>query len=555
MQPQTIDLHFPKAGLDVSKPAGEWPIRIGPNNEKHYYCADSLNVQGYDALTRRYRGGSRPCLAKWLSTQVNGETFIVQELNALVDSGYTPPGGGMAQPHISGRVVTLVAVSEGEIAVMNPGDALWTTPTNNAANDPPLNASGVMQSASLGQIMYFADGLDDFVYYDPVGNTTEDWVLTDGMHPTDADGNGPRLICLWGGRIVRSGLMGDSQDIFMSRINDANDHDYFPADPSAADPVTLSLSEMGTVGDMVTGLVPATDDILVVLCDTSVYRITGNPVDGGRVDLVCQGIGGAFGKAWCKDPAGNIYFFSSIPGVYMLPAGASGQPIRISHQIDPRLRDIDMGNVTIRLFWDDDITGLRVYITPNDVPADVDADDVTHWLYESARPDGSGGGWHPFRFGNTSHNPVCGCVFDGNDANDRVTVIGSWDGYVRYLSPDATDDDGTEVESYVLHGPILTPNMDEVKLEALQGLFAKDSADVDYEILLGDTAEEALTNTVPQLAPRIGTFSQSRGYTKRIKRSAFAIFVKLKSTGRWAHETLKATLGKTLSPKRARGNR
>lgn len=457
------------------------------------------------------------------------------------------------QAALSGRIVTLVAVAEGNVYVANPGDSTWTEPTNNADNDPPLNASGIMQSAPNQQKLWFADGLTDRVYYDPALNTVEDWVLDAGTMPEDGDGNGPRLIALWRGRTLQSGLIGDPQNIFMSKVDDPLDYDYSPANPAATDAVALNLSDLGIIGDVVTGLVPATDDVLVVLCDHTIYKIAGDPLAGGKRHLVCDGIGGAWGQAWCKDPAGNIYFFSNVPGVYVMPPMAGGQPVRISHPIDPLIRDVDTGTNVIRLFWDDLANGFWVFITPDEVVEDPD--DVTHWFYEVPRPDGSGGGWFKVRFADPNQNPLCGVTVDGNEANDRTLAIGSWDGYVRNADPDAADDDGTPIESYVVIGPYLTPNLDEMKLMSMQGVFAEGSADVTYAILLGLTAEAALADDTATAEPRTGTFGASRGYTKRVRRAAHAIYCKLSSVGRWAMETIRLVFDGNFSKKRGRGKR
>jgi hypothetical protein len=547
----TLDWKFPKRGIDVSRPSHSWPVHQGPHGERHYSCADALNVRSFDPVTGRQRGGSRPGFTKYVPTAVVAD-FIVQQLDCLVGSGYDPPGGNV-QSALSGRIVTVVAVAEGNVFVANPGDSTWTSPTNNASNSPPLNVSGLMQSAPNQQKLWFADGLTDRVYYDPAINTVEDWVLSDGIMPEDSDGNGPRIIFLWRGRTGQTGLIGDPQNIFFSAVDAPLDYDYSPANPSATDAVALNLSDLGVIGDVVTGAIPSSDDVLVVLCDHTIYKIAGDPLAGGQIDKVCDGIGGAWGQAWCKDPAGNIYFFSNVPGVYVMPPMAGGQPVRISQPIDPLIRDVDTGDSTIRLFWDDLANGFWVFITPSTVATDPDT--VTHWFYEVPRADGSGGGWYKVRFADPNHNPLCGVTVDGNEANDRNLVIGSWDGYARNADVEAEDDDGTPIESYVLIGPYLTPNLDEVTLMTMQGVFAESSADVAYEILLGKTAEAALTNEVPQNAPRIGTFSASRGYSKRVNRAAHAIYCKLSSVGRWAMEVIRVTVDTTLSRKRARGKR
>ncbi len=548
-----IDLHFPKKGMDIVRKAGEMPVFVGPNNERHYSCADALNVCSWDVFSQRQRGGSRPGWVKWIADL--GTDWMTQELFCIVGVGFDPPGGNPVQPSNSGRVVTLIKVAEGGIEVANPGDTTWTTPSSDASNTPPLNASGLVYSTALNQKVYFADGLVDRVKYNPHTNYVHDWTASAGLMPEDngdddtyathGDNNGPRLIETWRGRILQSGILLDPQNIFASAVGDADDWDYNPANPSATQAWALNLSDVGVIGDVVNSMIPCTDDVLVVLGDHTIEKLVGDPANGGSREQVSDSIGGVFGKAWCKGPDGTIYFFSNIPGVYALPPRAAGQPTRISFQIDPRLKDVDTGNDVIRFFWDDRRQGFYLFITSSD------GTEGNHWFYEAVRPDGSGGGWYPVEFANADMNPYCGCIVDGNDADDRALVIGGSDGYVRKSDPEAEDDDGTAIASYVLIGPILSPNLDEMKLISLQGVFADGSADVQLDILKGDTAEEALASS-PLLRVR-DTFSEGRGYTKHVNRSAHAIYIKLSATGRWAMESIRATISSVMSLVRRRG--
>lgn len=253
MPNRDFDLHFPKKGLNVSKPASEMPVVVGPHNERHYYTADCLNVSSWDSFAERQRGGSRNGFSKWIEDRRSD--YIVQGLGEIVGTGFTPPGGNPVQPSLSGRVVTLIAVTEGYVEVANPGDSVLTLPTNSAINTPPLNASGLVYMAPNNQKMYFADGLTDRVYYDPHTNVVDDWTTTDGTMPEDSDGNGPRLICLWRGRTIQSGLLGDPQNIFASAVGLPRNYDYSPANPAATDAWALNLSDLGMIGDVVNGLI------------------------------------------------------------------------------------------------------------------------------------------------------------------------------------------------------------------------------------------------------------------------------------------------------------
>src|SRR5690348_11044593 len=78
------DLHFPKAGVDVSRPAARQPARpTGPGNEYARTTPVGVNVRGYDARLQRFRGGARPGLVKQVPTPLVAG-WVVQHLNTLV---------------------------------------------------------------------------------------------------------------------------------------------------------------------------------------------------------------------------------------------------------------------------------------------------------------------------------------------------------------------------------------------------------------------------------------------------------------------------------------
>lgn len=428
----------------------------------------------------------------------------------------------MPQFSNSGRVVTVVAVIQGQVYAANAGDGGWTPTTNSTGANPPLNFNGLVYSTCNNQQMFFADGVNR-VRYVPASNTCFPWIPTAGQMPADSDNNFHRLICTWRGRIVVAGLQKDPQNWFMSAIADPFNWDYGPASPNSGQAVAGDSAPQGLIGDVVTSLCPYTDDVLIAFGDSSIHMFRGDPGAGGEIDLISERIGGVWGICWEKDPYGNVYFVSNQTGIYQFVPGQ--QPQRISQGIEQSLRAFDTGKTNFRLFWDDRQQGLHVFCSPIVAPAST-----THFFY-----DQRSGAWWEDQFGNSNHDPLTGTVFDGNLPTDRCVLLGSWDGYVRKLDPAALDDDGTAIDSEVVIGPFLTKDFDDVDLKDIQAIMGLGSGKVTFAMHTGATAQIALASQ-PVAS---GTWLESRNLTDPMRKSAHAFYIKLSSTKQWSMEQVR----------------
>lgn len=442
----------------------------------------------------------------------------------------------------SGRVVTVVTVSQGNVIVANAGDTVWTPAINLSGETPALNFTGLMYSSANNQKLWFADGTN-YVYYDPSVNTVFPWTIgiyqpgdtggtpgsQKGVLPRDNQGNAPRLICTWRGRIVLSGLLNDPQNWFMSAVSDPQNFDYGPLSTTPTQAIAGNNAPQGFVGDVVTSLCPYNDDTLIFFGDHSIYIFRGDPMAGGQIDRITDSIGGAWGICWAMDPYGNIYFVSNKTGIYTMVPGQ--QPQRISQGIEQLLLPLNTGSNGIRLIWNDRYQGLHVFITPLEEPGPT-----THFFYELRT-----GAWWEDQFANHNHDPLCCCIFDGNTPGDRAVLIGSWDGYVRTVSSTALDDDGTPIQSTVVIGPILTDYQDTMLLKDIQGILGQASGPVQYKVFIGPTAEVALASTpVAQGTWTVTTQLGGRQLNNHIRWSGHALYIQLSSSVQWAMEQIRA---------------
>lgn len=515
------DFNFPVAGLDVTSGYYRQPARQVADGVYARTCPVGTNVRSHEPSTDRRRGGSRCGLSRYVNAIPGSTAGQIQELAIVVGSGYSPPGG-TSQSSQSGRVVTLVAVIGGRVYVCDAGGTSWTAATNGTSKTDYLASTGVIRSTVINQVLYLTDGTQ-MRTYTPSTNTVGDVVASNGAIPSNsAQTIFPTLTCNWRGRWVLSGLSTEPQNIFISKLGTPTDFNYLPATTTVTQAVAGNVSTFGLVGDYVTGLAPFNDDVLVIFGDSSVWQFKGDPMQGGSPQRFADGVGAAFGAAWCKDPYGTMYFFSNRCGIYAMAPGK--QPIRMSQPIDPLLASINTGSNVIRMAWIDREQALRIFVTPASAAAAA-----THFTWEMRT-----GAWWKDTFANNDHNPTCLCTFDGNLPADRVTLIGSWDGYVRSIDLDAETDDGYGIASEVWIGPIQAESMDDWMLYDLRSDFGTSSGDVAYAVHAGRTAEAAISST----ARSSGTMTAGHNQLRPVRVSEKAIYVKLSSSERWSMERM-----------------
>jgi hypothetical protein len=461
-------------------------------------------------------------LAKAFPDQIAGQRWVAQELASFAVGGIPSWGPDVPQFSQSGRTVFLVGVSQGRVYTTNPGSLTWTESTNATGESPPLNFDGILFSTVLNQRLYFADGIN-WAYYDPSDNTVKAWVANAGLLPVDDENNTPRLICTWRSRLLLSGLIRDPLNVFMSAVGDAHNWDYAPLNPSVTDAVALNLAPQGKTPDPVTCLIPYSDDVLIIGCDHSVYLFRGDPLAGGQKDLVTDAVGMAWGKPYCRDPFGNIWFFSNRTGIYKLTPGS--QPERMSGPIEPMVRAVDTGSYGVRMLYDDRFQLIHVFVTPLEL-----AGDTTHFVYELRA-----GAWWTDTFRNKLHNPLTVASLDGNRDEDRIPLLGCYDGYVRTFDKNAVKDDGYPIDSEVLIGPMLSKDSDDLLLKEMQAILGEDSGDVEWEVYTGRTAEEAFSSD----PIHTGTWNSGRNTVPYARAAGHAIYLRIVSTNRWAIEQVR----------------
>lgn len=344
------------------------------------------------------------------------------------------------------RAPLIMAVCAGNVwQATEPTQGSFTlTKTSNQTN-PVFNSAGPVSLTTQNAQLYGVDGFT-IGQVDLATNTAVAYAATAGTAPTNT------TICTtWRGRLVLAGNTAAPQNFYMSRVGTPTDWDYSQTDGAQA--FEGSAATAGYIGEPIRSLMPFNDDVLLIGGDHNLWRVQGDPAQGGSIDLVSDSIGVLGPNAWTKDDTGTIWFLGT-GGLYSISPG--GQPMNVSAQstgYDFGLRGIDSTANYISLSFNVFLHGFDIFITPVD-----GITQGTHFWYDKR----NGGTW-PLQFP-VVQGPTASTIFIGDSSVDFFQVIGGFDGRLRYLSILALDDDGTAIVSDLWLGPFQpnTPTGDSV---------------------------------------------------------------------------------------------
>ena len=333
------------------------------------------------------------------------------------------------------------------------------------------------------------------------------------------------LLCSYRGRLVAV----FKNTWFMSRQNDPTDWDYGADDQDTARAVAGGVSEAADVPDPITAVIPHTDDYLLFACPGSLWMMRGDPAMGGQLDQLSDEIGIIGRTAWCKLPDGMLVFLSRA-GIYILPPGGNGYPVPFSDERVPQeLLDVDAESNIVTMQYDANNQGVHLFITPTNGTAGE------HWWIDWRLK-----GLWPVSLP-ISTQPYSVLAYASDASEDRKILLGGGDGYLREFATTATTDDGTAFESYVQLGPFsMAPPPYEGMVTEISCVMDDDSADVSWELRVGQTGEAAVDSTTAKAS---GTWSGgwNRPTTPRVRGSAGSLYVE-GSGDPWAIEIVNLAL-------------
>lgn len=331
-----------------------------------------------------------------------------------------------------------------------------------------------VDSAVLFGKIYFTDGVN-YRVYDPRLDKISTWSASDsGILPTRC-----KLLTNWRGRAVLARGADDPHNWHMSEQGNPNNWDTFPPVQTATQAISGNNARAGLCPDLINSLIPYNDDLLLFGCDSSLWMMRGDPMAGGVFDLVSDVTGVAFGRSWAKDPEGTLYFFGSRGGVYMMKPG--GIPVSMTQStIERRLTEVNLSQFYVEMFWNTYDDGLHLLL----MPFTDTATQTKHYFWER-----KAGAWYEDKF-HVTKQPSAAVIVDGDAADDRCLLIGTYDANVVKWDKNATSDDGQIIDSKVVIGPVAPDDSEfDSRITNLAAVMAKQGT-VNYKLYASTTPDD-----------------------------------------------------------------
>lgn len=176
---------------------------------------------------------------------------------------------------------------------------------------------------------------------------------------------------------------------------------------------------------------------------------------------------------------------------------------------------------------------LKAAASPPHVRASSDA-----WFFDLRT-----NGWFRDSFANANYFPVAVDLFDGDDPNDRVLLIGSEDGYIRYFDVNSAKDDNTVFTSQVTLGPLSSQNgLKNLIISEVQTRTDLNGSTISFELLSGDTAEIAKNTEANTFTGSDGTLTTGYSQVVNPLQRGYYHYIKLGTNAaatRWALEQVR----------------
>lgn len=266
---------------------------------------------------------------------------------------------------------------------------------------------------------------------------------------------------------------------YYSAVGDPFNWDYAPEVVQPSQAWNSGLPPSFDVDDVLNGFAPITDDFAIVFGDHSIWRLTGDPGPGGNgvYDVLTRSMGGAFGRAWCVGPAGELYFWTN-EGELAVVRGGQQIEVLSGARMREVFRAVDLSKNFVRMAWNYRADRLDIFACP--YGGETGAGRWYSWERETNAL------WdHEF----TGRVVTDAITVDADKPADASVVLGFSDGRVRKFDDAQEWDDGIDIYSHVRIGPISFRENDvEVVMSSVQAIMDAASGECFAEVHASDSA-------------------------------------------------------------------
>jgi hypothetical protein len=281
--------------------------------------------------------------------------------------------------------------------------------------------------------------------------------------------------------------------------------DFLDFDASDTSPVGAfagnNAEQAGLLGEPITAVIPYGDTSMIMGMPNGIAVVRGDPKAGGSIDYLSREVGITQPGAWARDPTGTL-FFMSRDGLYSIDGAAtnrldlqggvaSATPSSKSRgRLDTTLGNINSGTTKVLMAWDTLELGVKIFLLP------TSANLPTQVVFWESKKDA---------FWKDTYAPGIGptavASLTGSGGVGRRVLLGGWDGVLRQVGANATDDDGNTIVSSVQYTPVqLIDPLNNAKITEMRLLWGDggpNGFNVTYSLRLGTDAQGAV-NAAPQ---------------------------------------------------------
>jgi hypothetical protein len=517
-----LELRFPSAGV-VRRPGFRDSSDLGPP----YPAPWAINVRAEDPLSRRLRGGSRPGLTKVLANVLGTAVAGILPLDKATSSATDPALAVLADQTLGVLVNGTLSTPAAELLDTTGGTILDTTGGTILTGTASVPAAAFLVSRYNKVYAIHSTGV---AVLDVNTGNVDALAASNGTLPSGAT---------WG--FVYRDRLGLAVDnaVYLSRQGDFTDWNLGYDVEDAGRPFLLQLSEASHVGAAPTAAVPFKDAACLLATRNSLWVLSGDPAATGSLRAVSKAIGIVNERAWCKIEDAQVgdalvrdgVCFLSPRGMFLVSPSGDGLLDLSGDRIPDELQDV-AATTTVRMAYCPKEQGIYIFTeTAESV--------VSNWFFSLSGKSFWPDAWQ------ADHQPLDACYYDG-----EVLTVGA-DFYLRSIEGD--DDDGTDIESHVLIGPLRLARPGTFgRVQSLRAALGETSGTVTWRLVDGDTAEEAAENAKTAIAlyqagnvtgageyvAASGDLLAGRNTIVYPRIRAEWILVWLQSTAKWAYETM-----------------